>query len=625
MADPLSIVGAVGSVAGIIDALTRSISAIAKLRNQYKDADLLVITLTSQLSVLRTALVKIAAWAESEPEPHYQLKMDLDSVILCCQILASKLDSHLENFHQSGVGKLKLALNGDNIDAIQKMIGQQTATLTLLLAACNTKSLSEQRRLLEEPTTRTAIAAMEKDSASLIVHGDRASICTADTDTLSRLSAIFPFDNQLLTTKVYGRAWRTALLDRVQRRHRRAVSDVTTTVPSEEPGLLTAPILVAQNRSPEIPLPTSSSSKPKVKVLLLGTGGSGKTTLLKQMKVIWGGESHAVTFEEKLQSRQDINQMLCRFFLVLLFDHKEDVDYSELGTRDRMEEIRTILINAIAAYDGKHFITDEGDSIFYDQVVPVVRDIWAIESWQARALRSHEWLNDVLPVDMFASHLSPRRVRELLKDELPSDIAYFMSQFDRVSDRDYMPDVQDILHAPRGRTCGVRDYVFDVGDMQCSVYDVGGRRPERKKWVHAFENVDIILFEVPVGAYDVPLREENRMINMMESLTLFQSVVNSRWFPTTAFLINFTKMDIFQQRINNGQYSLSEHHPDYEGDPSDERAVLQFVQDQFLNRIKERRGPVHFYSLDATCTPSATLMLERVEQLAKRRKYSAFT
>ncbi|KAK0735955.1 hypothetical protein B0T21DRAFT_365983 [Apiosordaria backusii] len=401
MADPLSIVGAVGSVAGIIDVLTRSMGAIATLRSQYNDADLIFMNLTSQLSVLRTGLIKISEWAETEPEPHYQLMMDLDSVILCCQILASKLDSHLESLHRgslrlSSLGKLKLALNGPNIDAIQKMIGQQTATLTLLLAACNTKSLSEQRQLLEAPTTRTAIAAMEKDSASLIVHEDRTSICTVETDTLSRLSAIFPFDNQLLTTKVYGRAWRTTLLDHVHRRTRRTASDATTVVPAKT--FMTVPIHLDQNRrnsTSNIPITPSSPSKSKVKILLSGTGGSGKTTLLRQAQIVWGGQSHLPTLDEKTRMKREIVQELCRFFFLLLSSQEEPVARSEYGVMQRMDFLR----DAIAIYEVEHF-SDVEDSAFHDRVVPFIRNIWAAESWRSRAMKSDEWLEKGTSLDV---------------------------------------------------------------------------------------------------------------------------------------------------------------------------------------------------------------------------------
>ena len=41
------------------------------------------------------------------------------------------------------------------------------------------------------------------------------------------------------------------------------------------------------------------------------------------------------------------------------------------------------------------------------------------------------------------------------------------------------------------------------------IVDVGGQRSERKKWIHCYEDVTVILFFVALSAYDVGLREKH--------------------------------------------------------------------------------------------------------------------
>uniref|UniRef100_A0A914ED03 Uncharacterized protein n=1 Tax=Acrobeloides nanus TaxID=290746 RepID=A0A914ED03_9BILA len=41
-----------------------------------------------------------------------------------------------------------------------------------------------------------------------------------------------------------------------------------------------------------------------------------------------------------------------------------------------------------------------------------------------------------------------------------------------------------------------------------SVFDVGGQRSERKKWIHCFENVNSIIYITAVSEYDEVLRED---------------------------------------------------------------------------------------------------------------------
>jgi guanine nucleotide-binding protein subunit alpha, other len=40
------------------------------------------------------------------------------------------------------------------------------------------------------------------------------------------------------------------------------------------------------------------------------------------------------------------------------------------------------------------------------------------------------------------------------------------------------------------------------------MFDVGGQRSERKKWIHCFENVNSLLFLVAISGYDQCLVED---------------------------------------------------------------------------------------------------------------------
>lgn len=45
------------------------------------------------------------------------------------------------------------------------------------------------------------------------------------------------------------------------------------------------------------------------------------------------------------------------------------------------------------------------------------------------------------------------------------------------------------------------------------MFDVGGQRSERKKWIHCFENVTSIIFCVALSEYDQDLLEEAHQVS----------------------------------------------------------------------------------------------------------------
>lgn len=49
------------------------------------------------------------------------------------------------------------------------------------------------------------------------------------------------------------------------------------------------------------------------------------------------------------------------------------------------------------------------------------------------------------------------------------------------------------------------------------MFDVGGQRSERKKWIHCFEGVTAIIFCVALSAYDLVLAEDEEMVSGRET------------------------------------------------------------------------------------------------------------
>ena len=49
----------------------------------------------------------------------------------------------------------------------------------------------------------------------------------------------------------------------------------------------------------------------------------------------------------------------------------------------------------------------------------------------------------------------------------------------------------------------------------CRLFDVGGQRSERKKWIHCFEDVTAIIYCVSLNAYDLTLQEDETTVSVL--------------------------------------------------------------------------------------------------------------
>lgn len=95
------------------------------------------------------------------------------------------------------------------------------------------------------------------------------------------------------------------------------------------------------------------------------------------------------------------------------------------------------------------------------------------------------------------------------------------------------------------------------------MFDVGGQRSERKKWIHCFEAVTSIIFCVALSEYDQVLLEESGQNRMNESLVLFESVINSRWFLRTSIILFLNKIDLLKAKLP--KVPLERYFPEYTG------------------------------------------------------------
>jgi hypothetical protein len=81
------------------------------------------------------------------------------------------------------------------------------------------------------------------------------------------------------------------------------------------------------------------------------------------------------------------------------------------------------------------------------------------------------------------------------------------------------------------------------------MYDVGGQRNERKKWIHCFDGVTAVIFVAAISEYDQFLYEDDQMYRMDEAVILFDEVCNLKHFRNTSMILFLNKNDLFREKL----------------------------------------------------------------------------
>jgi len=196
--------------------------------------------------------------------------------------------------------------------------------------------------------------------------------------------------------------------------------------------------------------------------------------------------------------------------------------------------------------------------------------------------------------------------------QLNDSAEYYLNALDRICVDDYVPTIQDVLRT-RVKTTGIVETDFNFKDLHFKMFDVGGQRSERKKWIHCFEGVTSIIFIVAISEYDLTLAEDQEMNRMTESMKLFDSICNNKWFANTSIILFLNKIDLFAEKIK--KTPLKYGFPEYDG-PNTYDEATAYIQDQFehLNRNKEAKE-IYCHLTCATDTTNIQFVFDVVTEV----------
>ena len=220
--DPISIVGIAGTAYSVVDRVAKIINLFLKLSTRFRTTNAKVTSLIGYLASLNASVSEIAGIVEglSDHERYRELASSLGTTLHCTttsmsflesMITALKLDSRGE---MSKLNKISILLKSEEFDEYLKGINIYVNALNLHLNALQSRSLLEQRGVLNSVDAQQLMTAIKDETSSLFCLADNLSATsqrTRNTELSMALDMSFEFDSQILSTRIYTAAYRSHL------------------------------------------------------------------------------------------------------------------------------------------------------------------------------------------------------------------------------------------------------------------------------------------------------------------------------------------------------------------------------------------------------------------------------
>jgi GTPase SAR1 family protein len=212
------------------------------------------------------------------------------------------------------------------------------------------------------------------------------------------------------------------------------------------------------NDAEKLLLQSLEEEKYRLKILLLGAGESGKSTVVKQIKVIWNVPEEP---DENLKYVQPLQRNVIEAVQTLL----------QAGRKLSVE-----IENPLLRGDAEKLLALDSHARVTPELAPVIEKLWkdaGIQKIYER--RSEFWLMDATP--------------------------YYLTEVNRIADKDFSPNEDDMIMA-RVRTTGIVVSEVVEKPFKFDIVDVGGQRSERRKWIHCFDDVKAVIYLASLSGYN---------------------------------------------------------------------------------------------------------------------------
>lgn len=378
-----------GTVAALVNNLAIMVMDIKRLHDQFKSADAQLMSFVAQLSTIKAALVQIQDLLQTA-QYNEQLQMDLELALQATQLHIDFIESKLSKFKTKNAAstlrfgnKVKMVFESEDMQACLQRLNHQATALNLLITVLTSKSVTEQKAMLQRSITRRVFRQIQEDNSSLLdetssmcVQRDNESVRNAIARTKSEPFITknpwkrFPFDSQVLGSRAY-----TGKLFRRQASGKNVITEEVSEMDSESVQD-DATTLVADSE-----LESIDAAKPKLdlkmaddivtkpprfsKMLAFGHEQSDVSNIVAHAQRLWNA-SDATKASHFLARKQTshMHRLSTRYFDLSISAHTLD-EYHGYGTSEellhRYRDVSSILfiVNlSVYPYDNRRLDRD---------------------------------------------------------------------------------------------------------------------------------------------------------------------------------------------------------------------------------------------------------------------------
>eukprot|EP00638_Chattonella_subsalsa_P008035 CAMPEP_0117749878 /NCGR_PEP_ID=MMETSP0947-20121206/9998_1 /TAXON_ID=44440 /ORGANISM="Chattonella subsalsa, Strain CCMP2191" /LENGTH=352 /DNA_ID=CAMNT_0005567865 /DNA_START=1648 /DNA_END=2706 /DNA_ORIENTATION=+ len=311
----------------------------------------------------------------------------------------------------------------------------------------------------------------------------------------------------------------------------------------------------------------------KLKLLLLGAGESGKSTIFKQMKILYGVPPN--NEERRQQTPVIYNNTIVAMKTLVKQTIKFDLE-DEVKCPDALKEISLV-----------------DDNVNIDEKIgSAIKNLWNDRTVQEVWERRSEF-------------------------QIVDSTQYFFENIDRIMQPGYLASQDDLLYT-RVRTTGIVTDRYKIDGAVFEMYDVGGQRNERKKWIHCFDNVTSVIFVAALSEYDQNLFEDASKNRMVEAIELFAEICNNRYFEHSSLILFLNKKDLFADKIKRKDIKSVIHFNDFSGGLCDYNLGIQYFLDLFLKQNQNPQRKIYHHVTCATDTSNVKVVFDACKDIILR-------